>query len=85
MPIGSNIPRFDFTTQDPLAHKVIMHLDVLCASMEHGVLGQLHATNVVLVDRDQNRHYDLEVLQSPPKPYGFTDDNGRSFVLSLGA
>ena len=73
------------TAQDPLTHKVVMHFYMLHASMKDGVLGQLHATNVVLVDRDQNRHYDLEVLQSPPKPYGFTDDNGRSFVLSLGA
>ena len=34
-----NIPEFDFTAQDPLAYKVIMHLDVLHVSMEYEVLG----------------------------------------------
>ena len=52
LPIGSNISELKFTAQDPLAHKVIMHFYVLCASMEHGVLGQLHATDVVIVDQD---------------------------------
>ena len=34
-------------------HKVIMHLDVLCVSMEHRVLGKLYAIDVVAVDRDR--------------------------------
>ena len=47
-----NIPEFDITAQDPLVHKVIMHFYVLRASMENGVLGQLHATDIVAVDRN---------------------------------
>ena len=39
LPIGSNILEFDLTVKDPLTHKVIMYLDVLCVSLEHGVLG----------------------------------------------
>ena len=56
--IGSNIQVFDFTAQDTLMHKVIMHLDVLCASMEHWVIGLLYATDIVVVDQDRSRHFD---------------------------
>ena len=52
LPIGSNILKFNFTAQDLLAHRVIMHLNVLCGSMEYRVLGQLHTANVVVVDQD---------------------------------
>ena len=48
-----NIPEFDFTAQDSLAHKVVMHFYVLRASMEYGVLSQLHAIDVVTIDRDR--------------------------------
>ena len=41
------------TAQDPLTHKVVMHFYVLRASMEFGVLGELHATDVVTVDWDR--------------------------------
>ena len=58
LPISSNISKFDFTAQDPLTHKVIMHLDVLSASMEHKVFGQLHAIDVVTIDRDRGRYFD---------------------------
>ena len=37
MSIGSNIPKFDITAQDPLIHEVIMYLNMLCASIEQGV------------------------------------------------
>ena len=55
--INLNIPEFDFTPQDPLMHKVIMHLDVLCASMENGVLGQLQVANIVVVDRNRSGYF----------------------------
>ena len=37
---------------------MIMHLDVLCASMEYGVLGQLHVADVVAVDQDLSWYFD---------------------------
>ena len=39
-----------------------MHLDVLCVSMEHGVLGQLRIVDVVTLDQDGSQHFDSEVL-----------------------
>ena len=85
MPIGSNIYEFDFTTQDSLELKVIMHFYVLRASMEDRVMGQLHVTDVVAVDRHQSMNLDPEDLQQPPKPYNFTGGDGGSSILGLSA
>ena len=63
LPIGLNIPKFDFIAQDPLAHEVIMYLNMLCASIEHRVLGQLHTADVVAVDRNRSRNCDPKVMQ----------------------
>ena len=47
--VGSNIPELHFTAQVPPKHKVIVHFYVLHASMEKGVLCQLHTIDVVTV------------------------------------
>ena len=61
--IGSSIPKFDFSDHEPLVYKVIVHFNVLRASMEYGVLGQLHVVEVVIADRNRSRDFDLQVLQ----------------------
>ena len=68
-----------------LTDKVIMHFYVLRASMEHRVLGELHAAYVVAVDQNRGRYLDPEVLQQSPKPNGFTGGNGSAPILSLNA
>ena len=50
MPIRMNIPKFNFTVQNTLIQEVVVHFYVLCASMEYGVLGELHVAYVVAVD-----------------------------------
>ena len=45
-----NIPKFYVIAQYPLMHKVIMHLYVLCLSMENEILGKLYPTYVVATD-----------------------------------
>ena len=58
LPTNSNIPNFDFTAQDPLAHKVIMQFSILHVSMEYRVLGQLHATDVVAVHQNRSGNFE---------------------------
>ena len=38
LPIRRNILKFDFTGEDMLADKVVMHLNVLSSGVEDGVL-----------------------------------------------
>ena len=57
--IGTNISEFDFTAKDPVAHKMIVNLYVIGTSMDNKVLCQLHATDVVTVDRDLIGNFNL--------------------------
>ena len=62
-----------------------MDLNVLCISMEHGVLGQLHIVDLVVVDWNQSRCFDSKVLEQSAKPYGFICRDGGTLVLDLSS
>ena len=51
--ISLNESPFNFTIEDTLAHKMIMHMYVLCASMEARVLGKLNTSHVVAINRNR--------------------------------
>ena len=49
--IRRNILKFDFTRKDMLTDKMVVHLNVLGPCLENGVLRELAAAEVVVVDR----------------------------------
>ena len=57
LPIRQNILKFDFTREDMLKGKMIVHLNVL--SLEYGVLRKLDAIEVVIVYRRRIGHLHL--------------------------
>ena len=63
LPIHRNILKFDFTRKDTLTDKVIMHLNVLGPCVENGILRELDAAEVVVLDRRRIRHLLLQVLK----------------------
>ena len=63
LPIRRNILKFDFTREDTLADKFVVHLNVLSSGVEDGVLHKLDVAEVVAVDRRQIRHLHLQILQ----------------------
>ena len=61
--IRQNILKFDFTREDTLTNKVIVHLNVLSPCVEYRVLHELDAVEVVAVDRCRIGHLHLQVLK----------------------
>ena len=61
--IHRNIRKFNFTGEDKLADKVVVHLNVLISGVEDGVLRKLDAAEVVTVDRRRIRHLHLQILK----------------------
>ena len=62
-PIRRNIRKFDFTREDTLADKMVVHLNVLSPGVEHGVLRKLDVVEVVTVDHRRIRHLHLQILE----------------------
>ena len=85
LPIRLNILKFNFTAQNLLMHKVIVHFYVLCLSMEYGVLGKLYDAYVVAIDQDWGRYLNLEVFQQSSKLDGFIGGNDSTTIFSLNA
>ena len=55
--------KFEFTREDVLADKMVVHLNVLSLGVEDGVLRDLDAAEVVAVDRRRIRHLLLQILK----------------------
>ena len=63
LPICRNIRKFDFTREDTLVDKMVVHLNVLSPGVEEGVLGKLEAIEVVAVDCRRIGYLLLQILQ----------------------
>ena len=61
--IRRNILKFDFTRKNTLTDKMIVHLNVLGPCVENGVIRELDAVEVVVVDRRRIRHLLMQILQ----------------------
>ena len=83
LPIHPNILKFDFTREDTLADKVVVHLNVLSPGLEDGVLRKLDATKVVIVYQCWLGHLHLLILHEPLKLYGFASSDNRSSKFGL--
>ena len=62
MPIRRNILKFEFTRKDTFTDKMVVHLNVLGSCVENGVLCELDAVEVVVVDRFRIQHLLLQIL-----------------------
>ena len=56
------VDKINATDENLPSDEEITYFKVLLACMEHKVLSQLHATDVVTVDRDRSRQFDPEVF-----------------------
>ena len=63
LPISRNMHQFDFTSEDTLTDKTIMHLNVLSPGVEYGVLRKVDAAEVVAIDHCRIRHLYLQIPQ----------------------
>ena len=63
LPIRRNMLKFDFTREDTLTDKMVVHLNVLSPGVEDGVLRKLDVLEVVAVDRRRIRHLHLKILE----------------------
>ena len=63
LPIRRNILKFDFTREDTLADKVVVHLNVLSSGVEDGVLHKLDIAEVVGIDRRRIERIHLQILE----------------------
>ena len=61
--IRRNILKFDFTREDTLTDKMVVHLNVLSPCLENGFLREMDAAEVVLVDRRRIGHLLLQILK----------------------
>ena len=55
--------KFDFTREDTLANKMVVHFNVLSSGVEDGVLRKLDVAEVVVVYRHQIIHLHLQILK----------------------
>ena len=55
--------KFNFTGEDTLTEKVVVHLNVLSSGVEYGVLRKLDAAQVVAIDRHRIGDLLLQVLK----------------------
>ena len=58
-----DILKFNFTRKDTLTNKMVVHLNVFSPGVENGVLRELDAAEVVVVDRRRIRHLLLQILK----------------------
>ena len=65
LPIRRNIRKFDFTREETLADKMVVHLNVLSPGVENGVRRKLDVAEVVIVDRCRIRCLHLQILEYP--------------------
>ena len=56
LPIRLNVVKFDFTREDTLTEKMIVHLNVLSPSVEDRVLRELDVVEVFTVDHRRIGH-----------------------------
>ena len=70
--IGNDMSKVDIPCDDPIPNEVVVHLNVLCPSMEYRVPSQGDAAKIVLVDQNSIVHGDTKVFQDSLKPYGMT-------------
>ena len=63
LPIFRNINSFDFTLEDTLTNKVVVHLNVLSPGVKDGALRTLDIVEVVKVDCCRIEHLHLQILQ----------------------
>jgi hypothetical protein len=56
LPIRRNISQFDFTGEDSLLDKMIVHFDVLSPCVKNRVFCELDAAEVVAINHRQIRH-----------------------------
>ena len=61
LPISTNEAQLDLATKDMLAHEMVVHLNVLCASMINRVLDELDVAEVVTIDGNQFCNHHLKV------------------------
>ena len=60
--ISTKILKFHFTRENVLVHKVVIHFDVLCPSVENKVLRQLDTPKVVVVDHHRISNLHQQIL-----------------------
>ena len=58
-----HILKYDFTRENTLADKMVVHLDVLSPCVEDGVLRELDAVEVVVVDHRRIGHLLLPIFK----------------------
>ena len=49
--IGNDMSKVDIPCDDPIPNEVVVHLDVLCPSMEDKVSSKMYTTEIVVVDQ----------------------------------
>ena len=61
--ICTNINEFDFTREDTIVDKMVVHLNVLSLRVEDGGFHKLYTAEVVAVDRRRIKRVHLQILE----------------------
>ena len=70
--IGVDVLKVDIPSKNTFSDELVVHLNVLCLSMEDGVLSKMDIVEVVIVEQDWIVDGDIQILKYPLEPYDFT-------------
>jgi hypothetical protein len=81
---GGNKSNGDILVKDFLTHKVVVHFNVLRASMVHRVGGKCKGTDIVAPNDWSNSKRNTQFIEQHPKPEQFSGGNSKGPVFSFG-
>ena len=82
--ILADMLKVDIPRNATLPDEVVVHLDVLCPSMEYRIPSKMDVVEIVTIDEDWVIDGDIRVFQNPLKPYNFTCSHDRAPIFGFG-
>ena len=73
--------KVDIPYKDTFSDEVVVHLNVLCPSMEDGVSSKMDTVEIVAVEQDWIADGDVQIVKYPLEPYDFTCSDNRAPVF----
>ena len=77
--------KVDIPCKNTFSDEVVVHLNVLCPSVEDRVSSKMDTTDIVAIEQDWIVDGDVQILKYPLEPYGFICSHHRAPLFGLCA